>query len=112
MNHEKAQKIYDEATPIREKYQAMGMDLTGILALSVEDIEAHLNLVDDVNTEYGTHMDASKFKLGIGRAELEATAKHRKSQANGRRGVNALVKKYGHESAARIVKKYSGKNIQ
>ena len=111
-NREKAQKIYDEATPTREQYVKMGMDLSGILALSVEEIEAHLNLVDDVNAQYGTHIDPSKVKLGVSRDELEATAKHRRSQSNGRKGVNALVNKYGHDSAARIVKKYSGKTIR
>jgi hypothetical protein len=40
------------------------------------------------------------------------TANHRRHQSNGRKGVNALISKYGYNSAARIAKKYSGKTIR
>lgn len=111
-NNERAMKIWNDTNAIRQQYVKMGVRLTGILACSVEQIEAHLNLVDSVNAEFGTHLDAAKFEVGTSREKLAEIANHRRHQSNGRKGVNALIDKYGYDSAARIVKKYSGKTIQ
>lgn len=111
-NNERAMKIWNDTNATRQQYAKMGMALTGILACSVEQIEAHLNLVDDVNVEFGTHLDAAKFEIGTSREKLAEMANHRRHQSNGRKGVNALINKYGYDSAARIVKNHSGKTIR
>lgn len=95
-NHEKAEQIFNNTEPVRQKALKFGFPLTGILAYSVEQIEAHLNLVDDVNAEFGTHLDADKFEIGTSREKLEEISNHRRHQSNGRKGVNALINKYGN----------------
>ncbi len=52
-NRDRAQQIYDSNEQAREQYQRIGMKLTGILAASVDSIEARLNLVDEVSQDYG-----------------------------------------------------------
>jgi len=111
-NHERAEQIYNDAEPNRQRTLKFGAPLTGILACTVEQIESHLNLVDEINAEFGTHLYPSKFEIGTDREKLAQNANHRRHQSNGRKGVNALINKYGYESAARIVKNHSGKTIQ
>ena len=111
-NRERAEKIYNQVHPAAEQYRKMGMPLTPAMAATLDEIEAHLNLVDDVAREYGANLDASKIAFGASRQEIEAVAQS-KNKANKRRaGVRALEQKYGHDAAARIVYKHSGRTIR
>ena len=61
-----------------------------------------------INTIQLYHLDWQKFNYDdlLG-SMVELTAKY-----NRRAGVRGLVKKYGHESAERIVKNHSGRTIR
>ena len=50
--------------------------------------------------------------LGKTREQVQITFLEKLSHRNRRAGVRTLVQKYGHESAARIVKNHSGRNIR
>lgn len=112
INHERAAKIWNDSNEARQRYTKAGLTLTGILAASVEQIEAHLNLVDEVSAEFGFQLDASRFEIGTSREQLTAAGDAKRKQFNRRAGVRALESKYGHEAAAKIVKKHSGRNIR
>lgn len=111
-NRQLAEKLYNDNNDARQKAAKFGMKLTGMLACSIEQIEAHLNLVDEVSAEFGFEMDASKFAVGTSREQLTAAAEAKRKTYKNRAGVRALQAKYGHEAAARIVKNHSGRNIR
>jgi len=111
-NREHAEKIWSDTDTARQNYIKMGMKLDGILACSVEQIEDHLNLVDEVSAEFGIPMDAAKFQIGTTRDQLVAAAELKRKNYHRRAGVRALEAKYGHEAAARIVKNHSGRSIR
>jgi len=111
-NTQRAQEIYDQLTPGRDQYLRMGMQPTGASAATVDQIQAHLDLVDEVAAEFGFRLDPSKFPFGCSRETIVAKAEAKQRRYNRRAGVRALERKYGHDAAARIVKKYSGRTIQ
>jgi len=88
------------------------MALTPIMAATVEQIEAHLDLVDEVGREFGFRLDASKIEFGASREQVVAVAQSKVRSYKNRAGVRALEQKYGHDAAARIVHKHSGRNIR
>lgn len=110
-NRDRAQQIYDSNEKTRETYNRMGMQLTGILAATVDDIETHLNLVDEVSSEYSITLYADKFEIGISREQIAAAAEA-KIKANKRSaGARALSRKYGKQAAERIIEKHTGKHV-
>lgn len=111
-NHLLAEKLWNETNSSRQAWIAAGIELHGIFAASIEQIEAHLNLVDEVAAGFDFSLDASKFEIGATREEIVAAAESKKQHYNRRAGVRALETKYGHEAAARIVKNHSGRNIR
>ena len=111
-NREQAQKLYDQMTQARESWIKMGMQPTGAMAATVDEIETHLNLVDEVAQEFGFRLDASKIEIGSTRDQIVELAESKRKRHNRRAGVRALEQKYGHAAAARIVKKYSGRTIR
>ena len=109
---QQAQKLYDQMTTARDGWIRMGMQPTGAMAGTVDELEAHLNLVDEVAQEFGFALDASKIEFGSSRDEIVALAESKRKRYNRRAGVRALEQKYGHEGAARIVRRHSGRTIR
>jgi len=113
MNYQaEAQKIYDKMTPAREKWEKMGMTPSGITGATVDEIARHLQICDEVSQEYGFTIYPDKVKFGATRDEVVAIAESKAKRYRRRAGVRALERKYGHEAAARIVKKHSGRTIR
>jgi len=111
-NRQKAQQIYDQMTPAREQWQRMGTVPSDAMAATVEEIEAHLDLVEDVSAEFGFRLDASKIEFGASREEIVAIAEGKAKRYRRRAGIRALQQKYGHDAAKRIVRKHSGRTIR
>lgn len=111
-NKTRAQQIYNQNLPAVEKARKFGMSLSPIMAASVEDIQAHLDLVDAVAGEFGLSLDASKITFGATREQIVSIAQAKARNYKNRAGVRALEQKYGHEAAARIVKNHSGRTIR
>lgn len=112
MNHrEQAEKIYNQMTPSRESYQKMGMALSGAMAATVDEIEAHLQLVDEVAQEYKIWLDASKIEFGASREDIEKKAESKAKSRRRSAGARALSRKYGKDAAERIIRNKTGKNI-
>jgi hypothetical protein len=111
-NKTRAQQIFDQNQPAVEQARKFGISLSPIMAASVEDIQAHLDLVDEIAREFGFSLDASKIQFGASREQIVSIAQAKARNYKNRAGVRALEQKYGHEAAARIVKKYSGRTIR
>lgn len=108
-----AQRIYNQTRPDPRYVALVGeRSLSPIQRATLEQIEAHLRLVDGVAQEFGFPLDASKFDLGVSREQVVALAESKVRQYRRRAGVRALEQKYGHESAARIVRRHSGRTIR
>jgi len=111
--HEQAERIYNQTRPDPRTVKMMGeAALAPIQRATLEQIEAHLRLVDEVAREYGCPLDAGKIEFGAGRERIAEIAAAKTRQYNRRAGVRALEHKYGHEAAARIVKNHSGRTIR
>ncbi len=111
--HEQAQRIYNQTRPDPRMVEMMGeRALPPIQRATLEQIESHLRLVDEVSREYGCPLDAGKIEFGASRERITEIAEAKNRQYNRRAGVRALEQKYGHEVAARIVKKHSGRTIR
>jgi len=110
----KAQEIYKKTRPDPRYVQMMGEgSLSPIQRATVGEIENHLRICDEVSQEYdGVTIQPDKVKFGATREEIVAIAESKAKRYRRRAGVRALERKYGHESAARIVKKHSGRTIQ
>ena len=112
MNHrEQAEKIYNQMTPAREGYERMGMAPTGAMAATIDEIEAHLQLVDEVAQEYGIRLDASKVEFGATREEIEVKAESKAKSRRRSAGARALSRKYGKAAAERIIQNKTGKKV-
>lgn len=76
--------------------------------------EQYLNaegMVRSISEKTQVNLDVMDF-LGKTNEEIQARFDEKCGNRNKRAGVRALVSKYGHESAERIVKKHSGRTIQ
>lgn len=104
-NHQKAQEIYNSNEAARNSYSKMGLTLTGILACTVEQIEAHLELIDEVAQVTGYRLEASRYEVGTDRDTLIAAAQSKVKKNNRSRGYRTLVSKYGEDAAKRIISK-------
>lgn len=111
-NHEKAIEIFHSYDQARDSYPKAFGEPTGILACSIEQIEDHLNLVDEVSAETGYTLFHDKFPVGTSKERMVEFANSKNKQFKRRAGVRALEAKYGHEVAASIVKKHSGRTIK
>lgn len=110
---QRAQKIYDTTRPNPNYVKMMGTaSLTPVQRASLEEIENHLRLVDEISKEYGFTIQADKVEFGASRDEVVVIAERKVKRHNRRAGVRALQNKYGHDAAARIVKRHSGRTIQ
>ena len=112
-NRREAQRIYDQTRPTEAAIRFYGLDgLRPIQRATVDEIEAHLNLVAEIAREYRVNIDPSKVEFGATRKQIVAIAESKRRMRNRRAGVRALEQKYGHEAAARIVYKHSGRHIR
>lgn len=110
---QRAQKIYSATRPNPNYVKMMGTaSLTPVQRASLEEIENHLRLIDEISQEYGFTIQADKVKFGASRNEIVAIAERKAKRYKRRAGVRALETKYGHAAAARIVRKHSGRTIQ
>jgi methionyl-tRNA synthetase len=110
-NRQRAEEIYNRNQPAVESYRKLGMALTPIMAATVEQIEAHLNLVDQVAQETGARLDASKISFGASREEIEAVAEAKMARNRRSAGARALSRKYGKDAAERIIANKTGRHI-
>lgn len=108
-----AQRIYEQTRPDPQTVKMLGESgLAPIQRASLADIESHLRTVAQVGEEFGFALDASKVEFGATVEHVREIAQAKAKSYRGRAGVRALEAKYGHESAARIVKKHSGRSIR
>ena len=110
---QKAQQVYNATRPNDNYVKMMGVaSLTPVQRASLEEIENHLRLVDEISKEYKLIIQPDKVAFGASRDEIVAIAESKVKRHKRRAGVRALEAKYGHDAAARIVKKHSGRTIQ
>jgi len=110
---QRAQQIYQSTRPDERMVKMMGTaSLTPVQRASLEEIENHLRLVNEISTEYKITIHADKVQFGASRDEIVVIAESKAKRRKRRAGVRALQNKYGHDAAARIVKKHSGRTIQ
>ena len=108
-----AERIYEQTRPTEAAIRFYGLDgLQPVQRATVDEIEAHLNLVAEVAQEFGVNIDPSKMRFGATRDEVVAIAESKRKRYNRRAGVRALEQKYGHEAASRIVYRHSGRHIR
>lgn len=103
-----AQQIFDTHQTAKRNFDAMGMPYANPFgAMSVEQIQAHLDMCAAFEREFRLSCDPGKMvgksESGI-RAEMEAKAKAHKRGA----GARALVRRYGKETASKI----AGRNLK
>lgn len=108
-----AQRIFESTRPDPRMVKMMGTaSLTPVQRASLDEIESHLRLVDEISQAYGFTIHADKVSFGASRDEIVEIAEKKSKRHNRRAGVRALQHKYGHDAAARIVKNHSGRTIQ
>lgn len=107
-----AERIYQEQQRARASYELMGMNITALMQASVEDIAAHIQMIEDVAREFSVNLDYSRFAFGTTREQVVAEAEAKAKAHRRRAGVRALVAKYGPEAASDIVYRKSGKRIK
>jgi hypothetical protein len=78
---------------------------------TVAQVENALNLRDTIQAMTGVSLDEIDI-LQKSTSELQSIYNAKCAARNKRAGVRALVSKYGHESAERIVKNHSGRTIK
>lgn len=111
---ETAEKIYRMTRVDENKIEIFGEDiLRPINKASLEEIETWLANIAEAAKQYDIpEIDESKIEFTTDKEKILAIAAAKKKTYNKRAGVRALEKKYGHESAKRIVQKYSGRTIK
>jgi hypothetical protein len=108
-----AQRIYEQSRPDPRMVKMLGeASLSPVQRASLEEIEAHIRTVAEVGEEFGFSLDASKIEFGASIEQVRQIAESKAKAYRRRAGVRALEQKYGHDSAARIVKRHSGRNIR
>ena len=111
-NREYAEKIFNQTRPTQRAIEVFGVEsLTPIQRATVDQIEAHLNLVDEVGTEFQCRLDAAKIPFGITRAKLVEIAERKLARRRRSAGARALSRKYGRDAAERIIYRKTGKHV-
>lgn len=98
-----AQQIFDQHQAAKANFEAMGMPYTNPFgAMTVEQIQEHLDLCAAFAAEFHLDCDPGKF---VGKTETEIRAAMETKAAAHRRGAGAraLVRKYGKQTASKIV---------
>jgi hypothetical protein len=83
----------------------------GTIAGDAEKLTAHAVRIEEFFVHSGARLDWQRFPLTVTDEELQAAA-DAKTKANKRSaGARALSKKYGKETAERIIERKTGKHI-
>lgn len=110
-NRERAEQIYNQNQPAVEKARKFGFPISPIMAATVDAIESHLNLVDEISQESGVRLDASKIEFGATREQIVAVADAKGARNRRSAGARALSRKYGKDAAERIIQSKSGRKV-
>lgn len=108
---EKAQAMYDEMTPMRQKWEMLGTMPTKIMGASVDEIESHLRTVAEVAEEYDVNLDAAKVEFGAPRDDVAAKAQAKINRRKRSAGARALSRKYGKTTAEQIIARKTGRHV-
>lgn len=103
-----AQQIFDQHQKAKAQWEAMGSTYSNPFgSMTVEQIQAHLDLCKAFETEFHHNCDPGKM---IGKTESEIRAIMEANAKSYRRGAGAraLKAKYGHDAACKI----TGKNLK
>ena len=76
------------------------------------EVIAHLRLLDEVGDEVGYYLRPEQAPFDATREQLVAIAQSKQKMNKRRSGVKGLERKYGHDVAAAIVYKHSGRTIR
>lgn len=106
-----AEKIYMQQQTVRAQYEKMGMKPTATMLATAQEIEAHIQMVEDVAAEYGVNLDYGKFAFGTSREQVVAAAEAKVGKSKRSAGARALSAKYGKEAAEEIIRRKTGKKI-
>lgn len=111
---EKAEKIYSMTRISEDKIKMFGENcLKPINKATVEEIKNWLTNIVEAARKYDIpEIDETKIEFTTTKEQIFAIAAGKKKNYNKRAGVRALEAKYGHESAKKIVQKYSGRTIR
>jgi len=108
----RAEQIHKDTRPDPRIVAMMGESmLSPVQRATVDEIENHLRLVDEVAAEFDTTLDAAKVTFGATREQIAEKAEAKAKRYRRRAGVRALQRKYGHDAAERIVSKHAGRHI-
>jgi len=112
--HERAEKIYSMTRVNKNTIEMFGEGiLKPINKATLEEIETWLTNIVEAAKQYDIpEIDETKVEFTATREQIFEIAAAKKKKYNQRAGVRALEAKYGHESAKRIVQKYSGRSIR
>jgi hypothetical protein len=107
---EKAEKLYSQMTPARQRYEMMGVEPRGAMGATIDEIEQHIQNCMDAAESAGLHyLDESKIEFGLSREDIFAIAEKKATKSRSRRGYKVMLtkmqEKYGAEAGERIAKK-------
>jgi len=105
MNYrEQAHKIYQQVHPTERYIKMMGENsLRPIQRATIEQIKAHLVLIAEIAQEYNVRLSPEKIEFGAGRDQIVEIADRKAAKSRRRRGYQTLKRKYGTDSAKRII---------
>lgn len=109
-NAERAQEIFEQTRP-NPRHIEMGFPTTPIQNATVDEIQAHLDLVDEIAQETGARLDASKIEFGTTREQIVEIAEKKARAYRRGAGARALKAKYGKDAAERIIAQKTGKHV-
>ena len=103
-NRPYAEKLFSQQAGKHGQYAA---------AQSVDEIIAHLDMVDAIRIEMDfPELNMDRIPFGISHDDAMAIATKLRRQYKKRAGVRALKAKYGDETARDIVYRHSGRTIR
>jgi hypothetical protein len=105
-----AEQIYAAQQAAREQAEKIGIPTTSLMRASVDEIEAHLALVDRISNQYRVSV-APGAVWGKTEAEIIAVAEAKAKARRKGAGARALVNKYGKTSAERIIARETGRAV-
>lgn len=108
---EMATAIWNRHQSLIPEYQKIGVPLTSVMTTTLDEVIAHFLYCDELSNANRVTVDPERW-WGKSHAEIESFVEARLKQEKRRSGVKALVKKYGHDQAAEIVLKHSGRHIR
>jgi hypothetical protein len=108
-NRTQAEAIYQQQQAARTAAERIGCPVTSLMLATVDEIEAHLDLVDRLARERGLSNPGDLRYWGRGENEIAAALDAVRQRARQRAGTRALVSRYGKASAERIIERETGR---